>query len=189
MTYDFFGACDADGPTAPHSPLTSYAGIPQAGFNSADAIAKLKAKGVPATKLLLGIGFYGRGWTGVTQSAPGGTATGAAPGTYEAGIEDYKVLKNVLPGHRHHRRHGLRALRQQLVELRHPGDDRREDDLGQEPGPGRRVLLGVQRRHRQRRAGERDQQRPAVATVTAEGDGAHASDPGPPSRTSRLRPH
>ncbi len=38
--------------------------------------------------------FYGRGWTGV----PGGndglyqSATGAAPGTYEAGFEDYKVL-------------------------------------------------------------------------------------------------
>ncbi|WP_328423383.1 glycoside hydrolase family 18 chitinase [Streptomyces sp. NBC_00443] len=97
MTYDYFGAFDADGPTAPHSPLTSYAGIPQAGFNSADAIAKLKAKGVPSAKLLLGIGFYGRGWTGVTQSAPGGSATGAAPGTYEAGIEDYKVLKNSCP--------------------------------------------------------------------------------------------
>ncbi|MFJ5938768.1 glycosyl hydrolase family 18 protein [Streptomyces sp. NPDC093071] len=97
MTYDFFGAWDAKGPTAPHSPLTSYSGIPQAGFNSADAIAKFKAKGVPAKKLLLGIGFYGRGWTGVTQSAPGGTATGAAPGTYEAGIEDYKVLKNTCP--------------------------------------------------------------------------------------------
>ncbi|MEV1044902.1 glycoside hydrolase family 18 chitinase [Streptomyces sp. NPDC049916] len=97
MTYDFFGAWAAQGPTAPHSPLTSYTGIPQQGFTSADAIAKLKAKGVPARKLLLGIGFYGRGWTGVTQSAPGGTATGAAPGTYEAGIEDYKVLKNTCP--------------------------------------------------------------------------------------------
>ncbi|MGW1407548.1 glycoside hydrolase family 18 protein, partial [Streptomyces sp. NPDC002403] len=97
MTYDFFGAWAAKGPTAPHSPLTSYNGIPQAGFNSADAIAKLKAQGVPASKLLLGIGFYGRGWTGVTQDAPGGTATGAAPGTYEAGIEDYKVLKNSCP--------------------------------------------------------------------------------------------
>ncbi|MEU4053488.1 glycoside hydrolase family 18 chitinase [Streptomyces olivaceus] len=97
MTYDYFGAFDADGPTAPHSPLTSYSGIPAAGFNSADAIAKLKAKGVPSAKLLLGIGFYGRGWTGVTQSAPGGSATGAAPGTYEAGIEDYKVLKNSCP--------------------------------------------------------------------------------------------
>ncbi|MFI8091436.1 glycosyl hydrolase family 18 protein [Streptomyces sp. NPDC086080] len=97
MTYDYFGAFDKDGPTAPHSPLTSYDGIPQEGFNSAAAIAKLKAKGVPASKLLLGIGFYGRGWTGVTQSAPGGSATGAAPGTYEAGIEDYKILKNSCP--------------------------------------------------------------------------------------------
>jgi chitinase len=97
MTYDFFGAWAAGGPTAPHSPLNPYTGIPQAGFTSAEAIAKLKAKGVPASKLWLGIGFYGRGWTGVTQTAPGGTATGAAPGTYEAGIEDYKVLRTRCP--------------------------------------------------------------------------------------------
>lgn len=97
MTYDFFGAWAAQGPTAPHSPLTSYSGIPQQGFNSDAAITKLKGLGIPASKLLLGIGFYGRGWTGVSQSAPGGTATGAAPGTYEAGIEDYKVLKNSCP--------------------------------------------------------------------------------------------
>ncbi|MEU0957689.1 glycoside hydrolase family 18 protein [Streptomyces niveus] len=97
MTYDFFGAFAAQGPTAPHSPLTSYDGIPQEGFNSDAAITKLKAKGVPAEKLLLGIGFYGRGWTGVTRSEPGGSATGAAAGTYEAGIEDYKVLKNTCP--------------------------------------------------------------------------------------------
>jgi len=97
MTYDFFGAWAAQGPTAPHSPLTSYNGIPQQGFNTDAAIQKLKSKGVPANKLLLGLGFYGRGWTGVTQSAPGGTATGPAPGTYEQGIEDYKVLKGRCP--------------------------------------------------------------------------------------------
>ncbi|MFF8954265.1 glycosyl hydrolase family 18 protein [Streptomyces sp. NPDC014894] len=97
MTYDFFGAWAAQGPTAPHSPLTSYPGIPQDGYNSAAAINKLKAKGVPAEKLLLGVGFYGRGWTGVTQATPGGTATGAATGTYEPGYEDYKVLKNTCP--------------------------------------------------------------------------------------------
>nr|4W5U_A Chain A, Chitinase [Streptomyces thermoviolaceus]4W5U_B Chain B, Chitinase [Streptomyces thermoviolaceus] len=97
MTYDFFGAWDAQGPTAPHSPLTSYDGIPKQGFTSADAIAAFKAQGVPADKLLLGIGFYGRGWTGVTQDAPGGTATGPAAGTWEQGIEDYKVLKNTCP--------------------------------------------------------------------------------------------
>ncbi|RCG22745.1 chitinase [Sphaerisporangium album] len=97
MTYDYFGAWAAQGPTAPHSPLTPYSGIPQQGFSSDEAIQKLKSKGVPASKLLLGIGFYGRGWTGVSQAAPGGTATGAAPGTYEAGIEDYKVLKTRCP--------------------------------------------------------------------------------------------
>ncbi|WP_405888666.1 glycoside hydrolase family 18 chitinase [Streptomyces sp. NBC_01136] len=97
MSYDFFGAFSPQGPTAPHSPLTSYSGIPTPGFTTADAIAKYKAKGVPASKLLIGIGFYGRGWTGVTQDAPGGTATGPAAGTYEQGIEDYKVLKTSCP--------------------------------------------------------------------------------------------
>ncbi|MER7759078.1 glycoside hydrolase family 18 chitinase [Streptomyces sp. NPDC097619] len=97
MTYDFFGAWDAKGPTAPHSPLTSYNGLPIQGFTSEAAITKLKGKGISGSKLNLGIGFYGRGWTGVTQDAPGGTATGPATGTYEQGIEDYKVLKNTCP--------------------------------------------------------------------------------------------
>ncbi|MER6432306.1 glycoside hydrolase family 18 protein [Streptomyces sp900105245] len=97
MTYDYFGAWDATGPTAPHSPLNSYAGIPKANFHTSATIAKLKGLGVPAAKLLLGIGFYGRGWTGVTQAAPGGTATGPAAGTYEQGIDDYKVLKAKCP--------------------------------------------------------------------------------------------
>ncbi|WP_433572419.1 glycosyl hydrolase family 18 protein [Streptomyces sp. CA-251247] len=97
MTYDFFGTWAAQGPTAPHSPLTSYAGIPQEGFNSEAAITKLKGKGISGSKLNLGIGFYGRGWTGVTQATPGGTATGPAPGTYEPGNEDYKVLKVTCP--------------------------------------------------------------------------------------------
>jgi chitinase len=97
MTYDFFGGFDAAGPTAPHSPLRSYPGIPRAGFNTSDAIAKLKSKGIPSSKLLIGIGFYGRGWTGVTQKAPGGKASGPAPGTYEAGVDDYKVLKGKCP--------------------------------------------------------------------------------------------
>ncbi|MFF9208072.1 MULTISPECIES: glycoside hydrolase family 18 protein [unclassified Streptomyces] len=97
MTYDYFGAWDATGPTAPHSPLTSYTGIPKANYTTSATIAKLKGLGIPANKLLLGIGFYGRGWTGVTQAAPGGTATGPAAGTYEQGIDDYKVLKTKCP--------------------------------------------------------------------------------------------
>ncbi|MFI7009762.1 glycoside hydrolase family 18 protein [Streptomyces sp. NPDC050145] len=97
MTYDFFGAWDAQGPTAPHSPLTAYEGIPKAAYSSDATVTKLKAMGVPASKLLLGIGFYGRGWTGVTQEKPGGTATGPAPGKYEQGIDDYKELKTKCP--------------------------------------------------------------------------------------------
>ncbi|MET8081592.1 glycoside hydrolase family 18 protein [Streptomyces sp. NPDC005303] len=97
MTYDYFGAWDAAGPTAPHSPLNSYSGIPRAGYYTSATIAKLRGLGIPASKLLIGIGFYGRGWTGVTQAAPGGTATGPAAGTYEQGIEDYKVLKTKCP--------------------------------------------------------------------------------------------
>ncbi|RII19394.1 Chitinase C precursor [Streptomyces sp. YIM 130001] len=97
MTYDYFGAWDAQGPTAPHSPLKEYDGIPQDGFNSDATIQKLKGLGVPADKLLLGLGFYGRGWTGVTQAEPGGTATGPAAGKYEQGIDDYKELKDRCP--------------------------------------------------------------------------------------------
>jgi chitinase len=97
MTYDYFGAFAPQGPTAPHSPLHSYAGIPTAGFYADAAIQKLKSKGIPASKILLGIGFYGRGWTGVTQAGPGGSATGPAPGSYEPGSEDYKILKTRCP--------------------------------------------------------------------------------------------
>ncbi|GAA2711975.1 MULTISPECIES: glycoside hydrolase family 18 protein [Streptomyces] len=97
MTYDYFGAWDAKGPTAPHSPLTSYPGIPKAGFDTDSTIGKLTSLGIPAGKLLLGIGFYGRGWSGVTQAAPGGTATGPAKGTSEAGFEDYRILKTRCP--------------------------------------------------------------------------------------------
>ncbi|MDI3406566.1 glycoside hydrolase family 18 protein [Streptomyces cavernicola] len=97
MTYDFFGAWDAQGPTAPHSPLSKYEGIPKDAWNSEATIAKLKGLGIPSEKLLLGVGFYGRGWTGVTQKEPGGTATGPAPGKYEQGIDDYKELKTKCP--------------------------------------------------------------------------------------------
>jgi chitinase len=96
MTYDFFGAWAAQGPTAMHSALYSWPAIPGGGqehFFTDSAIQRYKGCGNPG-KIHIGIPFYGRGWTGVTQAAPGGSATGAAPGTYEAGIEDYKVLAN-----------------------------------------------------------------------------------------------
>jgi chitinase len=97
MTYDYFGAFAPQGPTAPHSALYNFAGIPTPGFYSDAIVQAMKAKGIPANKIMLGVGFYGRGWTGVTQAAPGGSATGAAPGVVEPGINDYKVLKSICP--------------------------------------------------------------------------------------------
>ena len=64
-------------------------------YNSNDAIEAFLERGVPASKLNLGIGFYGRGWTNVANVNNGLYQSGsAAPGTYEAGNEDYKVLKD-----------------------------------------------------------------------------------------------
>jgi chitinase len=94
MTYDYAGAWDSR--TAPHSPLTAYRGIPATGQYTAATIAKLTASGIPPRKLLLGLGFYGRGWTGVTDGAPGGTSTGPAPGD-EPGVATYRVLTERCP--------------------------------------------------------------------------------------------
>jgi chitinase len=92
MTYDYFGTGGGKGPTAAHSPLTAYPGIPRDAATTETTIRTLLDKGIPARKILLGIGFYGRGWTGVASAAPGGAAAGPAPGSYESGIEDYNVL-------------------------------------------------------------------------------------------------
>src|SRR5690606_15313441 len=45
--------------------------------------------GIDPAQLGLGLAAYGRGWQGATSADAWGTASGAAPGTYEAGNEDY----------------------------------------------------------------------------------------------------
>jgi len=104
MTYDFHGGWEPTGPTDFQSHLYPDPDSPNAktdvgrSYNVDTAVKTLLAKGVPASKIVVGIPFYGRGWTGV-QAGPKGdglyqTATKPAPGTYELGIEDYKVLKS-----------------------------------------------------------------------------------------------
>jgi chitinase len=62
------------------------------------AVNAWTAGGAPANKLVLGVPFYSRGWTGVTNANNGlhQNATGPAPGRYEAGINDYKMIKPLL---------------------------------------------------------------------------------------------
>jgi chitinase len=97
MTYDFYGTGKGPGPTAAHSPLIAYPGIPSTAATADTTVRTLRDLGVPAGKILLGVGFYGRGWTGVTSATPGSAATGPAPGTYAAGLEDYQVLSARCP--------------------------------------------------------------------------------------------
>ncbi|WP_377153138.1 glycosyl hydrolase family 18 protein [Roseateles sp. UC29_93] len=98
MTYDFHGGWDTI--TGFHSALYAPANDPSTGdvkkYNTNDAMQAFLDKGVPASKLNVGIGFYGRGWTNVPNVNNGLYQSGTpAPGTYEAGNEDYKVLKNL----------------------------------------------------------------------------------------------
>ena len=97
MTYDYYGTTGPQGPTAPHSALKPYPGIPQHGTTASETITELTARGIPAKKILLGVGFYGRGWTGVSRQEPGGAATGLASGSTQAGIEDYRTLASDCP--------------------------------------------------------------------------------------------
>lgn len=103
MTYDFRGAWDATGPTNFHSNLYTDPNGPGAApaktYSVDTAVNAFLAAGMPANKIVIGVPFYGRGWTGVPSGNNGlyQSASGPARGTYEAGIEDFKVLKNA-PG-------------------------------------------------------------------------------------------
>jgi len=95
MTYDYAGTNPKR--VDPHSPLTAYPGIADDSATAEATVAELLRLGVPPGKVLLGIGFYGRGWTGVTAAGPGSVASGPAAGRFEKGIEDYDVLATRCP--------------------------------------------------------------------------------------------
>jgi chitinase len=99
---------DLHGPWEPttnhHSQLFSPPADPAPERYSVDqSIRHYLAAGAPASKLVVGVPFYGKGWTGVPDQNRGlyqGPGT-PAPATFEAGSEDYKVLKD-LPGKRYY---------------------------------------------------------------------------------------
>ncbi|WP_433083090.1 glycoside hydrolase family 18 protein [Dactylosporangium sp. CA-052675] len=63
-------------------------------FSGSTSLKAWTDRGAPKKQLVLGVPYYGQGWTGVTNAKNGlfQTATGPAPGTWAAGNEDYKVL-------------------------------------------------------------------------------------------------
>jgi len=66
-------------------------------FWSDNAVNTYLSRGVPASKLTMGVPFYGRGWGGVAAGPNGDglyqTASGNPPrGKYENGIDDYKEM-------------------------------------------------------------------------------------------------
>ena len=63
-------------------------------FSIDGAIKAWVGAGAPRDRLVLGIPYYGQGWTGVTGGGDGmyQPAAGPAAGTFGAGVEDYKKL-------------------------------------------------------------------------------------------------
>jgi chitinase len=94
MAYDFHGPWDTR--TNFQSNLhTSVKDWSQPRYGIDTVVKGYLAAGLPKNKLVVGMPFYSHGWTGVTNVNHGlyQNATGAAPGTWEAGTDDYKVLK------------------------------------------------------------------------------------------------
>ncbi|MEG3635485.1 glycoside hydrolase family 18 protein [Micromonospora sp. S2-005] len=94
--YDFHGTWEAV--TNQQSALRVPKGAPDdPDFSVEVAVDGWIARGAPRHKLVLGIPYYGQGWTGVSGGGDGlfQPATGPAPATHAAGIEDYKQLKNL----------------------------------------------------------------------------------------------
>jgi chitinase len=97
MTYDFHGAWEPNGPTNHHANLltnSSDPSIPQLSVKG--VVSEYLTGGVPNNKLVIGIPFYGHGWARVADNGKHGLYQGAGSiprGTWERGVDDYKVLK------------------------------------------------------------------------------------------------
>ena len=89
MSYDFHGTWDK---TTGHQ--SAFTGDPN-GYDIKTAVGLYLAAGVNPNKIVLGAPLYTRAWSGVADGGDGGyaeAASGAAPGTFEAGSYDYKDL-------------------------------------------------------------------------------------------------
>ena len=96
MTYDFAGGWETNtGHQAPmFSPEGRGAANPSTLWSVDGAVRQFLAAGVDPKKLVLGVPFYGRGWSGVpaTNGGIGQLSSGLPQGSYEPGVFDYKDL-------------------------------------------------------------------------------------------------
>ena len=98
MTYDYHGGWEYQ--TGHNAPMQAAEGDPFAQAQTYTIQSTIEAylnAGIPNEKVVMGLPFYGRGWQGVGSGDAGKfqSATGAASnGTWEAGVFDYKDLKN-----------------------------------------------------------------------------------------------
>lgn len=101
MSYDYYGGFS--------STLGHQAGLHRAasggaeGWHASATTSNLIAAGVPASKVVMGVAMYGRGWQGVSGVQGNNPFTGsgggaAAPGTWENGVFDYRHLENDFVG-------------------------------------------------------------------------------------------
>ena len=89
MSYDFHGTWEN---TTGHQ--SAFTGDPN-GYDIKTAVDLYLASGVDPSKIVLGAPLYTRAWSGVADGGDGGyleTASGKAPGSFEAGVYDYKDL-------------------------------------------------------------------------------------------------
>jgi chitinase len=89
MAYDFHGTWENT--TGHQAAFTGDADR----YDVKSAVGLYLAAGVPAGKIVLGAPLYTRSWSGVADGGDGGfaeQASGAAPGTFEKGVYDYKDL-------------------------------------------------------------------------------------------------
>jgi chitinase len=99
MTYDMHGTWeDTTNFQAPLYPSSSSPSADEALMNVDAALQTYLDAGVPSDKIVMGIPFYGRGWSGVPDVDLGlyQTSTGSAPGTWEVGVYDYSHLVELM---------------------------------------------------------------------------------------------
>jgi chitinase len=87
--YDFHGPWE--------SKTNQQSALRSPDFSLTQTVDDWIARGAPARKIVVGIPYYGHGWTGVTGGGDGyqQPAQGPAPATWEAGSEDFKVLQTL----------------------------------------------------------------------------------------------